>query len=80
MGAEASNNFMNELNSATATLANERRISVRPKTRTVNGDDVPICAAAISKTFTIDPDDVVEELPRHSRTTTSRSGSSAPSS
>ena len=66
-GAAATNNFMNELNSATATPADERRISVRPKMRTVNGDAVPICAAAISKTFTIDPDDVVEELPRHSR-------------
>ena len=59
--------YMNELNSATATPEGERRIKIKPRTTTVDGDIVGFCAAAIVKTFTIDPDDVVEELPRNSR-------------
>ena len=47
----------------------ERRVSVRaamPNTDS-DGDPAPDCSAAVTATFHIDPDDVVEELPRDSR-------------
>ena len=54
--------------SSLASPPDGRRVSVRAVT-TLNADDekVPDCDAAVTATFSIDPDDVVEELPRDSR-------------
>ena len=58
--------YHDSLNSATRTPTTETRISVRAQTRDVDGVDVPICAAAVTATFTIDPELVVEGLPSSS--------------
>jgi hypothetical protein len=48
--------------------ASERRVSVRAVTTTnADNEEVPDCDKAVTATFHIDPDDVVEELPRDSR-------------
>ena len=59
--------YTSELHSADLPT-DSRRVSIRAKT-TLNADDEPVgdCSAAVTATFTIDPDDVVEELPRDSR-------------
>lgn len=64
-GEDATTGYMDSLHSDDAGFAS--RVSVRHKTVTSNGDEVPICAAAIAITFEIDPEEIVEDLPRHAR-------------
>ena len=58
--------FEDELNSGATARGTATQVFIRQKTRTVGGDEVPICASAVSVTFSIDPEEVVKELPDHS--------------
>lgn len=60
------NQFEDDLNTGSTGRDGATRVLIRQKTRTVSGDEVPICANAVSVTFTIDPEEVVKELPGHS--------------
>ena len=53
--------YSSQLNSG--SVGAEQLVSVRHKS---TSDDNPICSAAVSVTFTIDPEKVVEDLPAHS--------------
>ena len=60
--------YRSELHSADLPT-DSRRVSIKADMPNVdaNNDPAPDCDAAVVATFTIDPDDVVEELPRDSR-------------
>ena len=59
-----SGDFRDQLTSGDTARNNATSVSVQHKTRTdSNDDEVPICASAVSVTFSIDPTEVVKELP-----------------
>ncbi len=59
--------FSSETGTGGVLLIANRDISVRAERRGGNLEPTTICRAAVKATFSINPDDVVEELPRDSR-------------